>query len=130
MPDDHRRLRGGVRRWRAAREVTPIIQALRQRFHGIADEEVAAALHKFAGHQDAELDQKILFRAIHRVVHPILHDPVATLRRHGGDDAARVHASALRKLFNLNGDHDHRSSPPALTGRAGVRVPSALGAVK
>lgn len=86
----------------AAREVTPTIQALRRHILAIAEEELASAVHKLSAHDDAPEDERILKRVLHRVVQRILHKPAENLRRHSGTESARMHAAALRKLFDLD----------------------------
>ncbi len=95
--------------WLAAREVTPTIAALRRHVRAIAEQEVRTALNKFADHDDAELDERILRRAVHRVVQRVLHQPITALRDTTSQDAARAHAAALRRLFDLDPNHTDES---------------------
>lgn len=88
--------------WLSARQVAPTIKALRRRLREIADDELAAAERKFSTHGDAAEDHAILRRAMHRLVQRILHAPTGNLRSEGHTEAARVHAAALRRLFDLD----------------------------
>lgn len=89
--------------WLAAREITPTIEALVRRVHGIAEEELAKARNKLSTHDDADLDEQVVQRTVRRVVQRILHSPTENLRRHSSTESARMYAAVLRKLFDLDG---------------------------
>lgn len=84
------------------RRVAPAIEALYRRMEAIAAEELADARNRLARHDDAQSDEEILRRALHRTVRRILHPAVERLRRSAGTDEARRHLEALRDLFGLD----------------------------
>jgi len=84
------------------RDVAPTIDSLLRRLTDIADEELAAAVNKLSGHEDAEQDVEILRRALHRTIRRILHPVARNLRRTAGSDTSGADAAALRKLFGLD----------------------------
>ncbi|HUT60530.1 MAG TPA: glutamyl-tRNA reductase [Phycisphaerae bacterium] len=85
--------------------IAPAIDALYRRMHDIADDELAAARRKLTTHDDADQDEAILQRALHRTVRRILHPATANLRRTAGSDSARLYVQTLRKLFELGTGH-------------------------
>jgi glutamyl-tRNA reductase len=90
--------------WLVARQVTPTIEALARRIETIAAEELRSARNKFSTHDDAEEDQQVLERAVHRVVRRILHTPTEALKAEATGEAAQLHAAVLRRLFDLGED--------------------------
>ena len=84
------------------RDVAPTIDALYRRMREIAAEELADARKSLSAHHDAEDDEKILQRALHRTIRRILHPAARNLRGEAGTDAARAHVAAIRKLFGLD----------------------------
>jgi glutamyl-tRNA reductase len=85
----------------SARGVAPTIDALYRRMKAIADEELSAARRALAAHSDAEDDEKVLQRALHRTIRRILHTAAKNLREEAGSDVVRAHVAAIRKLFQL-----------------------------
>lgn len=83
------------------RSVAPTIDALYGRMKVIADEELAAAIRKLSTHDDADADELILRRVLHRTIQRILHPAAHNLRKSAGSDLARAHVAAIRKLFEL-----------------------------
>ena len=84
------------------RDVAPTIDALYRKMQQIADEELAHARNKLSAHDDAEADEEILRRALHRTIRRILHPAAQGLRNEAGTDAVRAHIAAVRKLFELD----------------------------
>ena len=84
------------------RGVAPTIDALYRKMQQIADEELAKARNKLSAHDDAEADEEILRRALHRTIRRILHPAARNLRKEAGADAVRAHIAAIRKLFELD----------------------------
>ena len=77
-------------------DLSPLITALRDRLHGIREQEMArisAALSPEA-RKDAE-------EAMHRLVNKILHDPIEILKEEAAGGNGIQAAEALRKLFRL-----------------------------
>jgi len=89
------------------RQVVPTVEALYRRMRAIAGEELAAMRSKLTG--VPATDEKLAQRAFHRALRRILHTPIANLRSAAGSEAARQHAAALRKLFDLP---EHEPRPP------------------
>ena len=84
------------------RTVAPTIEAMYRYMRTIADAELNAAFNKLATHEDAETDKQILQRALRRTIRRIIHPAVLNLRNSSAADAASAHATALRKLFDLD----------------------------
>jgi glutamyl-tRNA reductase len=83
------------------REVTPTLEAFQKLLEDVAAEELAAAKNKLSTHEDADEDEAVLRRALHRTVRRILHPAARNLRNQAGTSAAGAHAATLRKLFGL-----------------------------
>ncbi len=84
------------------RDVTPTIEALYRKLELIADEELADACNKLSGHDDAEDDEEILRRTLHRTIRRILHPAATNLKHSAGSDTVRSEIAAIRKLFDLD----------------------------
>jgi glutamyl-tRNA reductase len=87
--------------WHRQRQLGPAIRRLYERYHTIAQEELARTLHKLPNLSDAE--KAHLEDLSRRIVNKLLHDPVHTLRN---NDATHIPAAqylhALEKLFALS----------------------------
>jgi len=99
------------------RNVAPTIEELYRRMREIAEDELDLARNKLRSHPDAEADAEILERALRRALRRILHPCVTNLRKEAGNDTARAHVAALRKLFDLD-----KNDPPSRTSPAGRRA--------
>jgi glutamyl-tRNA reductase len=86
--------------WHRQRELGPAIHRLYNRYHAIAQEELARTLNKLPNVTEAE--RAHLEDLARRIVNKLLHDPVQTLRHAGADHAsAAPYLHALEKLFQL-----------------------------
>jgi len=87
--------------WNRQRELGPSIQRLYERYHAIAQEELARTLNKLPNISDAE--RAHLEDLARRIVNKLLHDPVQTLRSpDAGHSPGIQYLHALEKLFKLN----------------------------
>jgi len=68
----------------------------------IADQELAVARNKLATHDDAEADEAILRRALHRTLRRALHPCTRNLRNRAASRTVRADIAALRRLFDLD----------------------------
>lgn len=84
------------------RDVVPTIEALYKKLEIIADEELAEARNKLSDHDDADEDEEILKRTLHRMIRRILHPAATNLKLSAGSDAVRSEIAAIRKLFDLD----------------------------
>jgi len=84
------------------RRVAPTIEALYRRMQEIADQELAVARNKLATHDDAEADEAILRRALHRTLRRALHPCTRNLRNRAASRTVRADIAALRRLFDLD----------------------------
>jgi glutamyl-tRNA reductase len=86
--------------WHRQRELGPTIQRLYDRYHAIAQEELARTLHKLPNISEAERAQ--LQDLARRLVNKLLHDPVQTLRSADAEHSPGIqYLHALEKLFHL-----------------------------
>ncbi|HSZ59737.1 MAG TPA: glutamyl-tRNA reductase [Tepidisphaeraceae bacterium] len=86
--------------WHRQRQLGPAIRQLYERYHAIAQEELARTLNKLPNLSDAERSH--LEDLSRRIVNKLLHDPVHTLRESGADHVpAAQYLHALEKLFAL-----------------------------
>lgn len=88
------------------RLAAPTIDALYERMRNLAAHELADARAKFSSHDDADLDEAILKRAMHRMIGRMLHPAAANLRRWSQGDGAEIYLEAVRKLFDLGEDNN------------------------
>src|SRR5205085_11296628 len=77
-----------------AREMGPVIDALYQRYHQLAQEEVSRTLGKLPNVSDAERSH--LEELARRIVNKLLHDPVTMLRQSEG-----LHGPATQYLHAM-----------------------------
>ncbi|MFN8034949.1 MAG: glutamyl-tRNA reductase [Acidimicrobiia bacterium] len=87
---------------RSAREVAPLVTALRTRAAGIRDGE----LDRFAGKLESlQPDQRRAVEALlDGVVNKLLHDPTVVLKETAGTARGELYADALAALFDLPAD--------------------------
>jgi glutamyl-tRNA reductase len=91
--------------WHRQRQLGPLIDALYQRYHGVAQEELARTLNKLPNIDDAE--KAHLEELARRIVNKLLHDPIRMLRHSDpqhGPPAQYMHA--MEKLFGLESPDD------------------------
>lgn len=97
--------------WHRQRELGPAIHRLYNRYHAIAQEELARTLNKLPNVTEAE--RAHLEDLARRIVNKLLHDPVQTLRHAGADHASAVpYLHALEKLFQLGDEQTPEAPPP------------------
>ncbi len=89
--------------WLQQRAIVPTITDLRRQVKALAEDEVAAALHRL--NHLPEKDQAVVQRLAHRLVNKILHAPTVNLRQHAIQDDAAVYAEIVRDLFALEVSH-------------------------
>jgi glutamyl-tRNA reductase len=96
--------------WNRQRQLGPAIKRLYERYHAIAQEELARTLNKLPNLSDAE--RAHLEDLSRRIVNKLLHDPIHTLRH---ADASHVPAAqylhALEKLFALEPGQSPEQDP-------------------
>jgi glutamyl-tRNA reductase len=86
--------------WDRQRELGPTIARLYERYHHLAQEELARTLNKLPNVSPAE--RAHLEELARRIVNKLLHDPVQMLRSADGGHAPEVrYLHALEKLFQL-----------------------------
>ena len=87
--------------WNRQRELGPAIHRLYNRYHAVAQEELARTLNKLPNISPAE--KAHLEDLARRIVNKLLHDPVQTLRNSDSEHVpATQYLHALEKLFQLN----------------------------
>jgi len=86
----------------SVRRVAPTIAALYRQMQAVAEQELASARNKLATHDDAEADEAILRRALHRALRRALHPCTRNLRKMAGSDTVRADIAALHRLFELD----------------------------
>lgn len=84
---------------RARREAGPIIASFRKHLHDIMDHEIEWAMPKLKSSGDA--DREIIERMIHRAVHKVLHTPTRVINSKAAQGKAQVYADTLKRLFDL-----------------------------
>jgi glutamyl-tRNA reductase len=86
--------------WHRTRELGPMISRLSQRYHDLANEELARTLNKLSRLSEAE--RAHLEELTHRIVNKLLHDPITMLRKSEGmHGSASQYLHALERLFHL-----------------------------
>lgn len=86
--------------WHRTRELGPMIARLSQRYHDLANEELARTLNKLSRLSEAE--RAHLEELTHRIVNKLLHDPITMLRKSEGmHGSASQYLHALERLFHL-----------------------------
>ena len=93
----------------SGREFTPLIMALRRRFHQVAQDELDRIKPKLSDASDQ--DWELIAHMVHRIAQKTLHDPLELLHDKAADGQAHVYADALRALFKL-----HTDEPPEQPG--------------
>jgi glutamyl-tRNA reductase len=85
--------------WQQQRTVIPAIVGLRKKIHQIGQEELA----RLAMREDAFTPEQwaIVEKAVHRMIHKILHDPTAAMNQAASESRGAVYAGILQKLFDL-----------------------------
>ena len=86
------------------RELTPVIAALRHRFHAIGQDELERIMPKLMDCSDQ--DRELIGHMVHRIAQKILHEPLELLHDKASGAAADVYADALRTLFKLTLDDE------------------------
>jgi len=89
-----------------------LIRTLRQRLHEFGELEQQRTLGKLRQAADETARQRVLTEHTHRLVQKILHRPLSALGRGDAVEAA-MYATALRRLFELDGAEDFE--PPETT---------------
>jgi glutamyl-tRNA reductase len=101
--------------WNRARELGPVINLIYQRFHEMAQEEVARTVNKLGGIGDAEKEH--LQKLAHRIVNKLLHDPIRTLKQADGlHGPGAQYLHAMERLFGL--EKEERQQDEAASGEA------------
>lgn len=85
--------------WYHGREVTPIIQNLRQWANEVAELEVNQALNKLQNVDDHT--SHVVNRMAHRIVNKLLHEPTVRLRGQAVAGNGHGYAHAVSELFGL-----------------------------
>ena len=100
--------------WHRQRELGPTIAKLYERYHSLAQEELARTLTKLPNVSAAE--RAHLDELARRIVNKLLHDPVQMLRSSDADHASGVrYLHALEQLFQLTGELPAGEEPPPST---------------
>jgi glutamyl-tRNA reductase len=81
-------------------DVTALLTQLRERLHGIGDEELKRTLGKLNGLSESQKQE--VQELSRRIVNKILHPPSETLRNSSADSASRTIMELVRKLFGIN----------------------------
>jgi glutamyl-tRNA reductase len=97
-------------RWRDARSIGPLVNALRRRLTEITSAEAGWARPKLTGnpHRDAEIIDQLM----HRVVGKILHGPTRSLGAKVKEGHIEVYAETLRRMFDLPEEQEPDESRP------------------
>ena len=98
----------------AGRDLGPFIQALRDHFGGIADQELSWLLPKLEN--ASEHDRQLIEQMLHRITRKILHHPLDLLRDQAGAGSAGIYADTLRALFNLHVEEGRTPDIPPSRG--------------
>jgi glutamyl-tRNA reductase len=101
-------------RWRDARSIGPLIQALRNRLVEIVNAESEWAKPKLSG--NPHRDRDVIDQLLHRVVGKILHDPTRNLGAKVREGHVDVFAEALRSLFDLPFEYQLPEVPEPMDG--------------
>lgn len=95
--------------WQQQRTVIPVIVSLRKKIHQIGREELA----RLAAHENEFTPQQwaLMEKAVHRVIHKVLHDPTSALNQAAKESRSAVYAGILQKLFDLPSDSTPEVTP-------------------
>lgn len=91
--------------WFEVRDVGPLVDRLEAHLHALGDAEVDRLLARL-GDELGERERSEIRLATHRIVHKLLHDPIARLKSEAREGQAHMSIRALRRLFGLDGDGD------------------------
>jgi glutamyl-tRNA reductase len=92
---------GQFEQWLRTQSVVPTIRALRERFHQVAEAELAKTLDQLTRREPLTATQReSIQRLVQLVMNKLLHQPTTALRAAAGEDAA-LHADVLCELFAL-----------------------------
>src|SRR5688572_29992 len=83
-----------------SREAAPAIVALREKLHGVAEEE----LRRFRGRLGplSETQESTIREMMSSLMNKVLHGPTRELKRSAGGDSSREAADLVRKMFDLD----------------------------
>lgn len=84
---------------RSAREVAPLVTALRERAEEIRATELERWVAKLGGLDSSEVDA--LDRVTRGLVNKLLHEPTVRVKEAAGSDSGDIYVDALRSLFDL-----------------------------
>ncbi|MEZ5171165.1 MAG: glutamyl-tRNA reductase [Acidimicrobiia bacterium] len=84
---------------RSAREVAPLVTALRERAEAIRAAELDRWVVKLGGLDDSE--REALDRVTRGLVNKLLHEPTVRVKEAAGSDSGDLYVDALRALFDL-----------------------------
>jgi glutamyl-tRNA reductase len=91
------------RRDQRAQQATPVIAALRQRFHATATAELERSLSRSLKHLTPD-DRRALEAMLDAMVNKLLHTPTVALREQADTPEGAQRSEALRALFALSDD--------------------------
>ena len=92
--------------WHRQRELGPSIQRLYERYHAVAQEELARTLNKLSNVSEADRDH--LQELARRIVNKLLNDPVQMLRSDDGAHPPGIqYLHTLEKMFRLNSEDEN-----------------------
>ena len=87
------------RRWLDSQQVTPTIVSLRRKFDEIREAEIGKALSSL-GPVDART-KKVMESLASAILNKVLHSPISTLKRNGGERGSAERIAVVRELFEL-----------------------------
>lgn len=100
--------------WINSRQVSTVIQNLRQWAQDVATSEVEQAINRLPNSD--ERTEEIIHRLAHRLVNKLLHEPTVRLRSHAADGNGHGYAHAVQELFGLYKQECQMYEAPAANG--------------
>jgi len=91
--------------WLEVRDAGPLVEKLEAKLHDLGDEELERLLRRLPPSVD-EAARSEIGLATHRIVHKLLHEPIARLKEEAREGRAHMSMRVLRRLFGLGGEHE------------------------
>ncbi len=104
-----------VDRWFQSLSAVPVIRALRENHHQVAQQELERSLRRLS--HLPEKDQEAVRQLLHSVVNKLLHQPTLTLRERSQVEEFPLYLETVRELFSLEEEAPEQEAAPPPTLR-------------